>query len=160
MASNQIGKCKVRWFHSKGAGLAILWVFSIICSTTFVVNLSFDEVRVLFDCHYLSLQQSVVDTTVILVLPVFLLVVVIGWLADTKVGNYRVFKCCCILLALSSVVFCILTLYWENVSEQSITEERCNLSKFVYIFLFISLIMSACVGCVSCASGSIVYLFN
>ena len=94
-------KCKyrVRWFYSKGAFLVLVWVilFTMACTSVFNVF------------H----QQHVDDLKWLFAIPLvfgLLGAVFSGWLADAKLGNYRVMKYSFVLLFLLCLLSSALTL--------------------------------------------------
>ncbi len=97
-------KCKyrVRWFYSKGAFLVLVWVMllSIACISMFHV---FHHQR---DVNFvLPKWLSAIPIVFGLLGAVFS-----GWLADAKLGNYRVTKCSFVLLFLVTLLSSAITL--------------------------------------------------
>ncbi len=97
-------KCKyrVRWFYSKGAFLVLVWVMLLTIACISVSHVFHHHPDVNF------------------VLPKWLLAIPIvfgllgavfsGWLADAKLGNYRVIKCSFVLLFLITLLSSAFTL--------------------------------------------------
>ncbi len=88
-------KCKyrVRWFYSKGAFLILVWIMLL---TMACVSVS----RVFYEFHQLYDVNFVTSKWLLAIPIVFGLfgAVFSGWLADAKLGNYRVMKYSCVLL--------------------------------------------------------------
>jgi len=136
--------CKVRCFYSKGAGLIIVWNFLLNSTLPIVANFS---LRII----YLSMndlipglgdprvKRSVVQNCaeLILIFSGFLSILFIGWLADSKFGNYRILKFSLVIVYFTYILACILTLFFEN------TESTLYKYKYVVIvslvFYFVNL---------------------
>ena len=109
-------KCKyrVRWFSSKGAFLVLLWTLLIVISCASIKNILIN--------FYYHIKQRNAPSEWILAIPIVISTVVSaplsGWLADSKFGNYRVFRVGTVLLFLSTVINCLCMilkqLVWEN----------------------------------------------
>ena len=104
-------KYQVRYFYSKGAFLVLLW------STLISALLGFYATG-LGQTILLGLFQQQ-DLPIVFLAPPFLTffaIPLLGWLADAKLGNYRVFKFNCFLL-LTGTIFCsIHTLYFPMLN--------------------------------------------
>ncbi len=98
-------KYRVRWFYSKGAFLVLVWVMLLTMAC-----LSVSHVLHVFR------QRSDVDFVIpkwVLAIPVvfgLLGAVFSGWLADAKLGNYRVMKYSFVLLFFLCLLFSAFTL--------------------------------------------------
>ena len=96
-------KCKyrVRWFYSKGAVLVLVWIMlsTIACSSVFHV---FNQ----------QLVNFVISRWLLAIPVVFGLLgaVFSGWLADAKLGNYRVMTYSFVLLFFISLLSSVFTL--------------------------------------------------
>ena len=94
-------KCRyrVRWFYSKGTFLVLVWIMllTIACSSMF---------------HVIHHVKFAVPKWLFVIPLVFGLfgAVVSGWLADAKLGNYRVMKYSFVLLFLITLLFSAVTL--------------------------------------------------
>ena len=109
-------KCsyKARWFSSKGACLVLLWTLLIF---TAWFSLSY---FVLGASHNLDKQFTHSEWAILVLL--FLMALfsapLSGWLADTKFGNYNVFRAGAVLLFISMVLNCLVlvleALAWNN----------------------------------------------
>ena len=98
-------KYRVRWFYSKGAFLVLVWVMLLTMAC-----LSVSHVLHVFR------QRSVVDFVIpkwVFAIPVvfgLLGAVFSGWLADAKLGNYKVMKYSFVLLFFLCLLFSAFTL--------------------------------------------------
>ncbi len=102
---------QVRWFYSKGAFLILLWTTLISALLGFYVT---------------NLGQTILlgsferrDLPIVFIAPPFLTFFAIpflGWLADAKLGNYKVFKLNCFLLLIGTIFCSIHTLYFPMLS--------------------------------------------
>ena len=90
-------KYKLRWFYSKRAFLVLFWT----------LLLSF----VSLSLYYLNVEVFAGKVSkwflVLLVLTVLIAAPLSGWLANAKLGNYRVFKIGCVSLFVSTVMTCL-----------------------------------------------------
>ncbi len=102
-------KChyRVRWFYAKGAFLILLWTFLESAAASIVMNIVFN--------YYYSLPKW------LLVFPVFVALVgsiLSGWLADAKLGNYKVIRWAFVLLFIAQTIVCVYFVvgkYLQNV---------------------------------------------
>ena len=78
-------------------------------------------------------------------IPILVCVPLIGWFADTRFGNYKVFKAGALLTFLATLLACVCVLILENVSKHSTLARVLSggVSLIVYIFAFIGLM--ACI---------------
>ncbi len=97
-------KCKyrVRWFYSKGAFLVLVWIMLLTIACTVVTHVSRQRPDV----------NVVIPKWLFAIPTVFGLLgsVFSGWLADAKLGNYRVMKYRFVLLFLITLLFSAFTL--------------------------------------------------
>ena len=96
---------KVRWFYSKGAFLVLLWT-ALISATlwSYVADLGQNfAIR-----KYLKL--IVISSLTFFAIPF------LGWLADAKFGNYRIFKLNCFFLQVTMIVNCIQIVYFPMLN--------------------------------------------
>ena len=93
-------KCKyrVRWFSSKGAFLVLPWIL--------LLGIAFS---LLVQTVILSKDTSTLSTLYLLIPVIFAFVSapLSGWLADVKLGNYKVFRFGVVLLFISAVINCL-----------------------------------------------------
>ena len=76
------GSLKVRWFHSKGAALVLVWGLLTIVGNR-IIYIVLEALLLEDKMPYLD---SFTSSSVIATSPFF------GWLADAKLGNYKVVK--------------------------------------------------------------------
>ena len=104
-------KCSI----TKAAALILLWTLCG-CIATFSIGLlaySFYGVRYSKNGYTNVLQIVVPSMVTILALPIS------GWLADSRFGNFKVFRAGCKLLFLGSVLSCVSMLVVANLSGQA-----------------------------------------
>ena len=105
-------KCKyrVRWFSSKGAFLVLLWSLLIVFSYSLLAYLMLDSIARKVP---VPLKWSF---TVSCLLSTIVSTPLLGWLADAKFGNYKVFKIGAVLLFISAVMNCtfLISEVWET----------------------------------------------
>ena len=106
-------KCKyrVRWFSSKGAFLVLLWTLLITISCSLLVHTIDNR-----DAGGISVRLKWIST-IPLLLSVIVSAPLSGWLADAKLGNFKVFRVGAVLLFISTVITClfmILEEVWES----------------------------------------------
>ena len=79
-------KCKyrVRWFYSRGAFLVLAWITLVSIAGFSMEMISFPYLHRQFTNHRIAIlvPQAIA----------FSLAIILGWLADTKYGNYKVAK--------------------------------------------------------------------
>ncbi len=82
-------KYQVRWFYSKGAFLVLLWT-TLISATlwSYITNLGQKFLKKSYGEHWYIVLIPLSSLT-------FIVIPLLGWLADAKLGNYRVFKLSC-----------------------------------------------------------------
>ncbi len=99
---------RLRWFHSKGAFLVLLWT----------VLLSFVSFSVcLMVAEKISTNQSRLSHWLLVIPVLVILISASGWLANAKLGNYRVFSVGCVLLFVSTVFLCSFLVMKELYSD-------------------------------------------
>ena len=107
---------RVRWFSSKGAFLVLLWttLISFVLSSLYY---TFVESSI----HYLNdLSTPMKWLLLITILVGFVSAPLFGWLADTKFGNYKVFKVGAVSLFITTVINCLfLILETQNLKINS-----------------------------------------
>ena len=105
-------KCKyrVRWFSSKGAFLVLLWIL--------LLGIAFS---LLVQTVLLSKDTSTFSTLYLLIPVIFAFVSapLSGWLADAKLGNYKVFRINVVLLFISAVMNCLFLILEALVLENN-----------------------------------------
>ena len=103
-------KYRIRWFHSKGAALVLLW--GMLSSAAFESSFQLSQV------FYPGLIEVEIYVWVLRFVP-FIVVVFsapfAGWLADARIGNYRVFKTGAVILFFTAVIVCVCVLVLRNL---------------------------------------------
>ena len=96
-------KYRVRYFYSKGAFLVFLWT-TLISATVLPFNTDlvsgFNEEAFIFN----NLTSSKYWYLLLLLLLLYVIIPLAGWLADAKLGNYKVFKAGSVLLFIAAIV--------------------------------------------------------
>ena len=100
------GSLKFRWFHSKGAALVLVWTLLTIAGNRMVYEATRNALISGGKLHFIS-STSV---SVIVAAPFF------GWLADAKLGNYKVVKIGITISWLASVLVSLFSLLSYNTS--------------------------------------------
>ena len=103
------GLLKLRWFYSKGAVLVLVWALLMTASNHIlheIIEASVSEDR-------MSYLLSCTSITVIVAVPFF------GWLADAKLGNYKVMKIGITVSWLASVLMSLFSILYYNTSLSS-----------------------------------------
>ena len=98
----------MRWFYSKGAFLVLVWVRLLTVASISVLNtikMYGDQIRK--DNFNFILPKWLPAIPLVFGL---LGAVFSGWLADAKLGNYKVMKYCCVLLFFISLCFSTYTI--------------------------------------------------
>ena len=104
-------KYRVRYFYSKGAFLVLLWM-TLISMT--VLQFNNDLVQNISKAASVSYNHHS-EYWYLLVVLVFASIPLVGWLADTKLGNYKVFKTGAIILFLAAIVRSITILVFSAI---------------------------------------------
>ena len=94
---------KIRWFNSKGAFLVLIW--------NVLISFSFPRLPLHFKSELLI--ERTLYPRYLLTVPLALIVLsalISGWLADAKLGNYRVAKISLVILFTAAVFGCVLRL--------------------------------------------------
>ena len=99
-------RLKFRWFHSKGAALVLVWGLLTVMSNRMVYEVLEKEER----ASFLILGTGI---SVVVTAPFF------GWLADARLGNYKVVKIGITVSWLASVLGSLFTLLYYNTSLSS-----------------------------------------
>ena len=103
------GVWKFRWFHSKGAALVLVWAPLTITNN----RILFDVIEAYILEDRMPFLISSTSISVIVTVPFF------GWLADTKLGNYKVVKMGITVSWLASVLLSFFSLLNYNTSLSS-----------------------------------------
>ncbi len=96
-------KYQVRWFYSKGAIFVLLWT-TLVSATcwSYITDLGG---RILEELDEQNRFQGIIALPLIAI-------PLLGWLADAKLGNYRVFKVSCFFLLIGTIINCAQILYF------------------------------------------------
>ena len=105
----------MKCFITKAAALILLWTLCGCIATYFIGLLVYAFYGVRYSKNdYTNVLRIVVPSMVaILALPIS------GWLADSRFGNFKVFRAGCKLLFLGSVLSCVSILVVVNLSSQA-----------------------------------------
>ena len=117
-----------RWFHSKGAVLVLVWTLLTIVGN----RISYDVMDALNskDRDMIPFLIQATGISVFVVAPFF------GWLADAKLGNYKVVKVATTVSWLASVLVCLFTLLYYNTSLSSDQNVAARTVLLVMISIF------------------------
>ena len=91
--------CKMRWFRSKPAALVLVWT---LCSCTALWSINSTTHNAYRGLKWTGNQSFVLSSAVPAVVIVFA-IPFSGWLADSRFGNFKVFKAGSVLLFIGSV---------------------------------------------------------
>ena len=106
---------RFRYFYSKGTFLVLVWNMLINvtgCSIVWQYSTLFQGIKDVGAYSQLGLVP---------VAPVIALAPLAGWLADSKLGNYRVFKIGCIMILLPAILASICVLILENTNNHTLS---------------------------------------
>ena len=101
----------MRCFYSKGAFLVLLWIM-LLTATAWM----FSYMLIIVFLKFQKIEVSSIYSSIFLVplIPLIVFAPVAGWLADVKLGNYKLFRIGSVLTFLSSVLGCVCVLVLEN----------------------------------------------
>ena len=125
---------KIRCFYSKGAFLVLFWMSLIILTFTYVY---FVLIKIIsLGRNYITSELALVQALPFLLV---LLAPIVGWFANARYGNYRVFRVGACLFFSATVVGCICVLILFNVPPHSIVSRVvCDgISLIMYIVGFV-----------------------
>ncbi len=97
-------KYQVRYFYSKGAFLVLLWS-SLVSAAWWSYMTEFGEG--ILEAGFALDRNTFSQVFTVLPFLAYLTIPLLGWLADAKLGNYRVFKFSCFFLVVASIIMCI-----------------------------------------------------
>ncbi|XP_064396315.1 solute carrier family 15 member 4-like [Halichondria panicea] len=122
-------KYQVRWFYSKGAFLVLLWT-TLVSAAVWSYGTMLGE-RILSEGIHLERNTF---SRVFIVLPflVYATIPLVGWLADAKLGNYRVLKFSCFFLVVASITICINILCDTKINFSALQYTRKVIIGLVY----------------------------
>ena len=107
-------KYRIRWFNSKGAALVLLWIILISASVLTLLHV-IHNLTLPFGLN--SKKVFVWISFVVLCVSCLVCAPLTGWLADARLGNYKVFKTGCVFLFIASVMVCLYVLVITNVPD-------------------------------------------
>ncbi len=128
---------KIRCFYSKGAFFVLFWMSLITLTFTYLCSVIF---KVLFRGIYYTRAYS--ELALVPAVPFFICSPIVGWIADARCGNYRVFRVGASLLFLAIIISCICVLILLNVPPPHSIVSRIvsgGISPVVYIVGFVGL---------------------
>ena len=117
---------KFRCFHSKGAALVLLWALLTLVNN----QVLFEVIEAYISEDKMPFLISSTSISVIVMVPFF------GWLADAKLGNYKVVKIGITASWLASVLLSLFTLLNYNTSLSSDQNVAVRTVLFALISLF------------------------
>ena len=123
-------KYRVRYFYSKGAFLVLLWTALISTTVSPFCDDLFTNLKKMQNYYY----------GFFLLIPLVICLPLIGWLADAKFGNYKVFKAGAVLMFTAAVVNNTSSLLTEN---KIITEGIVALQIIIILSCFVGVIGTA-----------------
>ncbi len=105
-------KYQVRWFYSKGAFLVLLWS-SLVSAAVWSYGTTWGE-GILFNSIEFD-KNTVYQAFIVLPFLAYITLPLLGWLADAKLGNYRVFKFSCFFLLIALTIMCINSILYNHM---------------------------------------------
>ena len=117
-------KYQVRWFYSKGAFLVLLWT-TLISAT--VGSYQFGG-RLIIGSHRKNVSIVLMALSCLTCITIPLL----GWLADAKLGNYRVFKISCFFLLVGAIIISINVLCFPMLNSVALQNTSAVITVPVY----------------------------
>ena len=90
------GHCTRRWFGNKGVAIVLLWSLGAFAAFSYLL-----KVRVSNPTNsnaYIYLLTISVGS---------ILFPAVGWLADVKIGKYRIVKSCLLLMWMGAILLCL-----------------------------------------------------
>ncbi len=125
---------KMRCFYSKGAFLVLFWMSLISLTFTCLCLVMFKILFQGIDCARVYSKLALVPAV-----PFLICAPIVGWIADARCGNYRVFRVGVCLVFLATIIGCICVLILLNVPEHSIVSRVVSggISPIVYIVGFV-----------------------
>ena len=141
-------KYRIRWFHSKGAALVLLWTFLFSTSTWYLFKVN----PVLFsglnntgsNGNSFWIYEGIVCGFFLVCAPF------LGWLADARLGNYKLFKTGSVFVFFASVVACVGVMFLENLTKNN------NLLSIIGSVVIVTMVyFFTCVGSAACLVTSL-----
>ena len=138
-------KYRIRWFHSKGAALVLLWIVLINATAVSLIT-----VKIPFLLGKLIYKENLSWVTVIVLIGVCVSFLVCaplaGWLADARLGNYKVFKTGFMFLFFATVMACVSVLVLENIPSNNnhVSLVICAVIVLILLLLVVYSGLAAC----------------
>ena len=125
---------KIRCFYSNGAFLVLFWM----CLISLVLSYLFFVIFVIFGILFRGID-AYSELALVSVVPFLMCAPIVGWIADARCGNYRVFRVGASLLFLATIICCICVLILLNVPPHSIVScvVSFGISPIMYIVGFV-----------------------
>ena len=140
-------KYRIRWFNSKGAALVLVWNLLISASAWYLFRVdtillsgmnSNDSNRTSFWIYH-----GAVCGLFLVCAPLS------GWLADARLGNYKVFKIGCVFVFFASVMACVDVMVLRNLAENNFVSLVVSAVIVPIVYFF------ACTGTSACLVTSL-----
>ena len=140
-------KYRIRWFNSKGAALVLVWNLLISASAWYLFRVNTILLSGLNsnDSNGTSfwIYQGAVGILLLVCAPLS------GWLADARLGNYKVFKIGCVFVFFASVMACVGVMVLRNLTEN-------NYASLVVSAVMVPIVyFAACTGTSACLVTSL-----
>ncbi len=127
---------RVRWFYSKGAFLVLMWTFLESAATTITFYMVFN--------YYYNISKLLIVFPVIISL---LGSVLSGWLADAKLGNYKVIRMALVLLFIAQTIVCVYFIVSKSLQNVYIASSLfCVFNSLLLVGLAASIVTSLQLG--------------
>ena len=119
---------KPRRVSSKGAVLVLIWVALVTVNLgagssqtaqRTLVSIVYSNINGISDVNHINLRTFRYINYALPIAAWLLTAIISGWIADTKIGNYKTIKLGLIVLFLATILDCILTLTQVNQSKAS-----------------------------------------
>ena len=118
---------------TKAAALVLLWTF---CTSTAVWS---NGLLIYYFYKGLSRNERTITDILLMVLPSFILFPALplsGWLADSRFGNFKVFRAGCVIMFLGSLLTSVSTLVVKNLNNQASFITTVVLGLFSHLISF------------------------
>ena len=126
-------KYQVRYFYSKGAFLVLLWTLLFSAAVWSYVDLQMLVPRIIIEDIDLDIWKTVSQVFTALPFLAYIIIPIIGWLADAKHGNYRVFKFSCSFLLVALITVCINILCAHKINSIALQYISSVIIALVYV---------------------------
>ena len=123
----------MRYFYSKGAFLVLLWNLLFSAAVWSYVDLQMLVLRIIIEDIDLDIWKTVSQVFTELPFLAYITIPIIGWLADAKHGNYRVFKFSCFFLLVALITVCINILCAHKINSIALQYISSVIIALVYV---------------------------